>query len=296
MNSKPSVGMIGIGLMGHGIAWNIAHADYPLTVLDHPGNQPLDELRGMGVTVARSIADVVKACDIVLLCVTGAPQVEAILTAPDGVIAHLRKDMIVIDCSTSLPDTSKEMAARIAAAGGHFLDAAMTRLPAHARAGTLNLLVGGDAAILKRAHALLECFSEHITHIGEVGSGHLMKLLHNYVSIGMVSILGEVAAHAAKAGIAPELLVDVLAKGGGGGVALQRISPYLLTGDPQTMPFTISNAAKDLHYYQMAATTAGAAHQIAQSVADTLQTMVEKGQGQNYMPELASLLNGKNPV
>ena len=294
MNPKPSIGMIGIGLMGHGIAWNIAHSHYPLTVLDHPGNQPLDELRDMGVTVANSIVDVVKASDIILLCVTGAPQVEAILTAADGVIAHLRPEMIVIDCSTSLPETSRQMAARISAAGGHFLDAAMTRLPPHARAGMLNLLVGGDAAILSRVHPLLTCFSEHITHIGDIGSGHLMKLLHNYVSIGMVCVLGEVAAHAAKAGITPDMLVDVLAKGGGGGIALQRISPYLFTGDPRSMPFTLKNAAKDLSYYQMAATSAGAYSHIAHSIAETLHSVVQKGHGQHYVPELASLLKGDN--
>ena len=267
------------------------HCAVPLSA-DRVG--PLDDLRAMDVKVAHSIKEVVKAADIVLLCVTGAPQVEAILTASDGVIAHLRPDMIVIDCSTSLPDTSRAMAEQIHAMGGHFLDAAMTRLPAHARAGTLNLLVGGDAEILSRAYPLLDCFSEHITHIGAVGSGHLMKLLHNYVSIGMVSLLGEVSAHATKAGLSPKLLIDVLAKGGGDGIALQRISPYLLTGDPNTMPFTISNAAKDLHYYEMAAATAGAYHTIAQSIAKTLQQVVDREHGQMYLPELATLLKDNN--
>ena len=293
MTLKPAIGMIGIGLMGHGIAYNILRAHYPLTVLDHAGNQPLDELLGMGATHAPTIKDVVEACDIVLLCVTGAPQVEAILAGPEGVITRLRPDMIVIDCSTSLPETSRAMAAQINAAGGHFLDAAMTRLPPNARAGTLNLLVGGDEAILARVHPLLDCFSEHITHIGPVGSGHLMKLLHNTVSVGMVSLLAEVAAHAAQAKIPPALLIDVLEKGGGGGIALQRLSPYLLTGDPNNMPFTISNGAKDLAYYQKAAESAGAAHTIAQGIADTLQSLVEDGHGQRYMPEVAIVLKAK---
>ena len=78
-SSTPPIGMIGVGLMGHGIAWNIAHAGYRLTVLDHPGNQPVDDLRAMGVRVLPRIADVVSAVEIVILCVTGTPQVEAIL-------------------------------------------------------------------------------------------------------------------------------------------------------------------------------------------------------------------------
>ena len=286
----PSVGMIGIGLMGHGIAYNLAKTGYRLTVLEHAGNQPLSELTDMGVKTAATIADVIGEADYVILCVTGAPQVEEIITQTHGVAAHLRKGTIVIDCSTSLPETSKRMAARIMDAGGYFLDAAMTRLPVHARAGTLNLLVGGDVAILQKAQKMLECFSESITYIGPTGSGHLMKLLHNTVSIGMVALLGEVAAHAAQAGLSAELFIDVLTKGGGGGAALQRISPYVLTGDAQNMAFTINNAAKDLHYYTMAAEAAGASHQIAASIANTLQAIAQQGSGQAYLPQLASLL------
>jgi 3-hydroxyisobutyrate dehydrogenase-like beta-hydroxyacid dehydrogenase len=287
---KQTVGMIGIGLMGHGIATNLAKAGYRLTVLEHAGNQPLSELTDMGVKTATTIAEVVGDADYVILCVTGAPQVEEIITQTHGVAAHLRKGTIVIDCSTSLPETSKRMATKITEAGGYFLDAAMTRLPVHARAGTLNLLVGGDAVILQKAQKVLESFSESITYIGPTGSGHLMKLLHNTVSIGMVALLGEVAAHAAQAGLSAELFIDVLTKGGGGGAALQRISPYVLTGDAQNMAFTINNAAKDLNYYTMAAEAAGASHQIAASIANTLQEIAQQGSGQAYLPELATLL------
>ena len=285
-----TIGMIGIGLMGHGIAYNLARAGYALRVLDHPGNQPLTELTAMGVKVAKTIADVVSGADIVLLCVTGAPQVEEIITGADGVAAHLGKDCIVIDCSTSLPDTSKRVAARLAAAGASSPHQENVRLPVHARAGTLNLLVGGDPAILQKAYHVLDTFSENITHIGDVGTGHLMKLLHNTVSIGMVTLLAEVAAHATREGLAPDVLVDVLAKGGGGGIALQRLAPYLLTGDALNMAFTINNAAKDLHYYEMAAATAGATHDIAATLAKTLQMAAQGGHGHSYLPELASLL------
>lgn len=290
MSKQPAIGMIGIGLMGHGIAWNIAKAGYGLTILDHPGNQPVDDLRGMGVQVAPRIADVAQAADIIVLCVTGSPQVEAILTGPDGVVAHLRPGTVVVDCSTALPESSARMAAAVAAAGGQFLDAAMTRLPQHARAGTLNLLVGGDTALLERLRPLLETFSENITHIGGVGSGHLMKLLHNYVSLGFLALLAEVAAHGQKAGVEMATLVDVLAQGGGGGTALQRISPFLLEGDPSSVPFFISNAAKDLGYYRQAAEAAGVHRAIADAVGTTLDSVVAQGHGQDYVPQLAALL------
>ncbi|MBC9177760.1 NAD(P)-dependent oxidoreductase [Pseudoroseomonas ludipueritiae] len=290
MSKQPAIGMIGIGLMGHGIAWNIANAGYGLTILDHPGNQPVDDLRGMGVKVAPRIADVAQAADVIVLCVTGSPQVEAILTGEGGVVAHLRPGTVVVDCSTALPESSRRMAAAVAAAGGQFLDAAMTRLPQHARAGTLNLLIGGDPALLERLRPLLDTFSENITHIGDVGSGHLMKLMHNYVSLGFVALLAEVAAHGQKAGLEMATLIEVLAQGGGGGTALQRISPFLLEGDPASMPFTISNAAKDLGYYRQAAEASGMPRAIADAVGSTLDGAVSSGHGQDYVPQLAALL------
>lgn len=290
MSKKPAIGMIGVGLMGHGIAWNIAEAGYGLTILDHPGNQPVDDLRALGVQLAPQIADVAHAADVIVLCVTGSPQVEEILTGADGVITHLRPGTAVVDCSTALPESSARMAAAVAAAGGQFLDAAMTRLPQHARAGTLNLLVGGDPALLERLRPLLEAFSENITHIGAAGSGHLMKLLHNTVSLGFVALLAEVAAHGRKAGLEMATLIDVLAQGGGGGTALQRISPFLLDGDPSSMPFSISNAAKDLGYYRQAAEVAGVHRAIADAVGQTLGAAVSDGHGQDFVPQLADLL------
>ncbi len=276
--------------MGHGIAWNIANAGYRLTVLDHPGNQPMEDLRTMGVAAAPSLAEVVHASEIVMLCVTGSPQVEAILTGEGGVVAHLRPGMVVIDCSTALPHSTEGMAAAVVKAGGQFMDAAMTRLPQHARAGTLNLLIGGDAALLARIRPLLETFSETITHIGGVGAGHRMKLLHNYVSLGFMALLGEVAAHGEKARIDPAILIDVLAKGGGGGAALDRMTPFLLHGDPSSVPFFISNAAKDLAYYRTTAAGAGATHTIADAVGGVFEAAVADGSGQAFVPQLAALL------
>ena len=287
---KPAIGMIGIGLMGHGIACNIAEKGYRLTILDHPGNQPTDDLRAMGVQVAASIADVTQAAEIVILCVTGSPQVEAILSAPDGVIANLRPGMIVLDCSTALPDSTARMSAAVMAKGARFMDAAMTRLPKNAREGTLNLLIGGDATLLEELRPLLTTFAENITHIGGVGDGHRMKLLHNYVSLGFMTLLAEVSAHAEQAGIAASTLINVLAEGGGGGAALTRMTPFLLTGDPSNVSFFIRNAAKDLTYYRQTAIASGVYHGIADAVGETLDSVVTSGHGDAFVPQLAELL------
>lgn len=107
--------------------------------------------------------------------------------------------------------------------------------------------------MVAKAMPLLRTFAENVTHAGPVGAGHRIKLLHNFVSIGSVVLLAEAAACAAGSGIDPKVFVDVLASGGGAGISLDRLKPYLLSGDASGMLFSMSNALKDLRYYvQMA--------------------------------------------
>ena len=291
--NTPRIGLVGVGLMGHGIALNIARKGHALTVLEHPGNQPLDELRALGVGTAASVQDLARRVQVLILCVTGSPQVEAVLLGGQGALAALRPGTVVIDCSTALPGSTETVARAVAEAGGRFLDAPMTRTPREAAEGRLNLLVGGDTQLLQECLPLLQCFAENITHTGAVGSGHRMKLLHNYVSLGSVALIAEAAACALAGDVAPQVLLDVLAKGGGGGVALERLRPYLLQQDPSGLRFFMSNALKDMDYYTTMAQDAGAAHGIAQAVRDTFAQAVAEGGPQRLVPELVPLLHAK---
>ncbi|CAN7670281.1 NAD(P)-dependent oxidoreductase [Variovorax paradoxus] len=281
--------MIGIGMMGHGIASNIARHGYPLAVLEHPGNQPLDALKAAGARSFTRAAELAAQSDIVILVLTGSPQVEAVLTGEGGVLQGLRPGSIVIDCSTAIPASTLRMAQAVEAAGSRFLDTPMTRTPKEAAEGRLNLLVGGDAALLEECRPLLSCFAENILHAGPVGAGHGMKLLHNFVSLGTVALIAEAAACAGQHGVAPEMFVEILAKGGGGGVALERLRPYLTAKDTSSLRFSIANASKDLGYYNTMAGDAGAHRDIAAAVLQTLQ----HAQGlapEALVPELADLL------
>jgi 3-hydroxyisobutyrate dehydrogenase-like beta-hydroxyacid dehydrogenase len=288
-----NVGMIGVGLMGHGIASNIVKHGHQLAVMDHPGNQPLDALKAAGVRSFAKACDVASRSDVVILVLTGSPQVETVLTGLDGVISGLRPGTMVIDCSTALPSSTRRMAQAVHTAGGRFLDCPMTRTPREAAEGRLNLLVGGDAAVLESCRPLLRCFAENITHAGDVGAGHSMKLLHNFVSLGMVTLLAEAAACADMHGVAPEVFVEVLAQGGGGGTALERLRPYLLSQDASGLRFSISNAVKDIGYYDTMAQDAGAAHQVAEAVLRTLQRAASQAQPETPVPELVTLLARK---
>jgi 3-hydroxyisobutyrate dehydrogenase-like beta-hydroxyacid dehydrogenase len=289
---KKNVGMVGIGLMGHGIASNLVRHGHRLVMLEHAGNQPLDALKAAGAVGLQRAAEVAARADVVILVLTGSPQVEQVLTGAGGVLEGLRPGSVVIDCSTAIPSSTLRMAQAVQAAGGRFLDAPMTRTPKEAAEGRLNLLVGGDAALLDECRPLLQCFAENITHAGPVGAGHGMKLLHNFVSLGMVTLLAEAAACAQRDGVAPEVFVDVLAKGGGGGIALERLKPYLLARDPSGLRFTVANACKDLGYYDTMAADAGASRHIAAAVRATLEGALARGKGGALVPELVTILAG----
>lgn len=288
---QANLGLIGVGLMGLGIATNLVRKGHSLTVMAHAGNQPLDELTSHGVKVVDTAAQVARHSDILLICVTGSAQVEAVLTGEQGALAGLRPGAIVIDCSTSLPQTSTSMAAATQAIGGQFMDAAMTRTPVEAMQGRLNLLVGGPIETLEAVRPVLACFAENITHTGPVGSGHQMKLLHNFVSLGTVTLIAEAAACARAAGLDSGVFTDILSRGGAGGTALERIKPYLLHDDPTGLRFSLANALKDISYYTDMVTQMGGASAVAQGVRSNLQTACERGDPQGLVPELVARLS-----
>ncbi len=284
------IGIVGVGLMGHGIASNLQRKGWRIGFLDHPGNQPTDDLRARGAYVADSPAALAAKCDTVILCVTGTPQVEAVMTGKDGILAALSEGKVVIDCSTAVPDSTRKMARLAAEAGGAMLDAPMTRTPREAAEGRLNLIVGGDRDLFESKRPILESFAENITYAGEIGAGHTLKLLHNFVSLGFSAVLCEAAAASAKAGIDPAIFHDVLAHGGGAGVVLDRLSPYILQQDIGGFRFTLANSHKDLDYYCTMAENMEAASAIAKSVRDTYKAEAENGNAPRFVPELIKLL------
>jgi 3-hydroxyisobutyrate dehydrogenase-like beta-hydroxyacid dehydrogenase len=150
--------------------------------------------------------------------------------------------------------------------------------------------VGADADLLVRCMPVLRCFAENITHAGPIGSGHRMKLLHNYVSLGMATLLAEAAACAQRSCVAMETFVEVLGKGGGGGAALERMKPYLLAQDSSGLRFTVSNALKDISYYNTMASDIEADSSIAQAVKHTLQAACDAGEGQALVPQMMSII------
>lgn len=285
------IGMIGIGMMGHGIATNLVKHGNPLMVLDHPGNQPIDNLIAAGTTVATTPKELTSQCDVVLLCVTGTPQVEDVLLGEQGVLEGLRPGTIIIDCSTAIPTSTERIAKLVAESGGQFMDAAMTRTPKEAAEGRLNLLVGASDELFEQCKPILSCFAENIVHAGPVGAGHRIKLLHNFVSLGSVALIAEAAACAQNAGIPAQTFIDVLAVGGGWGAPLERIKNYLASGDSSAMRFSIANSLKDLSYYNQMAEDMHVDHTIAAAVKETIEAATKEADPQSFLPQMSTIIS-----
>jgi len=289
IDKKNKIGIIGVGLMGHGIATNIIKHGYPLVLLDHPGNQPVDDIMSKGATKAATPAQIAEQASVIILCVTGTPQVEDVLYSTHGLLKHILPGTIIIDCSTAIPSSTVKIAQDIQAAGGLFLDAPMTRTPKEAAEGRLNLIVGGDEALFERCKPLLQSYAENITFAGPVGSGHRMKLIHNFVSLGFSAVLAEAAACSERAGVAPDVLMEILSTGGGNGVVLNRLKPYIETRDGSGFRFSLANALKDMTYYTTMAQEAGTLHGTAEAIRKTFE-YGQQAKPQGTVPELITIL------
>jgi len=283
---KKHIGLIGAGLMGSGIAASLLRKGFPLTILDHPGNQPLGPLLAAGARTSPRAADLASQVDILILCVTGSPQVEAVLFQQGGVLEGLKKGITVIDCSTAIPSSTLKIAQAIQDAGGRFLDAPMTRTPKEAAEGRLNLIVGGEREVYESCLPVLQSYAENIVYAGGVGAGHQMKLLHNFVSLGFSAVLAEAAACARQTGTDPQTFCDILAAGGGGGVVLNRLRPYIESGDTSGFRFSMANALKDMGYYCTMAEEQGAYDALAVAIREIYAEAAQAGLEQSPVPVL----------
>ncbi len=291
MAELKQVGLIGAGLMGHGIGKNLLAKGFSLSFLDHPGNQPVDDLLALGARRLPAVMEVTRHAEVVLLCVTGSPQVEDTMFRRDGVLAALRPDQIVVDCSTAEPHVTQRVAAAVAERGARFLDAPLTRTPREAEEGRLNVMVGGDAATLEAVRPLFDTFAENIYHAGAVGAGHTLKLLHNYISLGNCVLLAEAVVCARRGGVDMRTFIDVLSSGGGDSVALRRLAPYVLNRDLGAFRFSLANSRKDLSYYTAMADHHGVPALAAHAIQQVFTLVQALGAGERPVPTLVDLLD-----
>ena len=281
---QSQIGFIGAsGLMGHGMAKNLLAAGFPVA---YTVNRTEPEgLADGGATRAADNAELGRTCAVVFICVTAATDVEAIVTGPQGLLADPQDGLVIVDSSTSEPTTTHRLAALCAERGVHFVDAPLTRGPAEAEAGTLNIIVGAEQDLLERLRPLLDACAENIIHAGPTGAGHTVKLLNNFVVQAQATALAEAFAVATRAGANPQTLVDVLSMGMANNGLLQ-IMGRTLGGDYEGMVFELDNARKDVRYYTRLAGDLAHPVTVGDGVHEALVLASALGFGEDYVPSL----------
>jgi 3-hydroxyisobutyrate dehydrogenase-like beta-hydroxyacid dehydrogenase len=290
---KPRIGFIGIGLMGHGIAKNLVTKGFPLTVRVNRNRAPLADLLAAGAQEVKTNADVARNADIVVLCVTGAPQVEEIINGSDGIAGAARKGLVVIDTSTSEPATTTKMREALAGKGVRFVDAPLARTPVEAELGKLNIMVGADDATFAELKPVFEAFCENIIHAGPPGHGIVLKLINNFLAMAIANASAEACAAAAKSGLSIRKLHEVVSAGAVNSGIFQMLVGKMLGGDLTGLKFTLVNAMKDLRYYTHMAESLPVSAIMGEAVHQSLVNANLLGFGDKY---IASLLEAQEKL
>ena len=290
------VGFAGTGLMGRGMAKNILAAGYPLAVVAHRSRAPIEALVHLGATELHSYRNLAVGSDVVLLCVTGTPEVESIVYGRDGLLEGARKGLIVIDCSTSEPASSERIGVDLAERGASLVDAPLARTPADAEAGRLNTMVGASQEDFERVRPLLAACCENVFHMGPVGSGHKTKLVYNFITMGYAALISEALCACAATGVDLERFSGVVSAGGANSGIFQLIVPKALeSGDCSGLNFSLANAEKDLRYYNRMADTVPLSGPLGRAVQHALIQGLNLGYADGLVGDLLRVqerLNG----
>jgi len=292
------IGFIGVGLMGHGMAKNLVEKGFPVIVMGHRNRQPVEDLKKRGAKEAKKTGDLVRGSDVVILCVTGSPQVEAMVYGADGILANARRGLVVIDCSTSEPTSSTRIFADLKKAGVTFVDAPLTRTPVEAEQGRLNTMVGADNKTFKAILPVLQGFCENVFHVGAAGAGHKLKLVNNFFAMGQVALIAEAFAACTKVGIDPRRLVELVTKGAANSGIFQMCAGRAVEGDYTGMKFALVNARKDVDYFNRMADAAQMVAPLAATVLQSLRHAIALGFGDGLVPSMIEAqckLNGVSP-
>jgi 3-hydroxyisobutyrate dehydrogenase-like beta-hydroxyacid dehydrogenase len=280
------------------MARNIVEKGFPLTVTAHRNHAPIEDLVKRGAVEAASARAVAERSSIVLLCVTGSREVEAVIRGKDGLKAGLKPGSVIIDCSTADPTSTVVLAEELAAAGIDYADAPLSRTPKEAWEGKLDTMVGATDAVFARIRPVLETWAGKIVHIGGVGDGHRMKLLNNFVSLGYAAIYAEALALANKVGISSERFDSVIRGGRMDNGFYQTFMGYTIEGNREAHKFTIANAFKDLTYLESMADSVKLANPVGNVVKNAFaQAFNAGGDGpENYVPHLPEYVGRANGI
>ena len=280
------IGFIGAsGLMGHGMAKHLRAQGYPLALTVHKNRERVTDLLDAGATLAATPAALARTSDIVFVCVTGSPQVEAVVSGPEGLLTGAASGLLIVDTSTAEPDSTNRLRALCEAQGVQYIDAPLARTPLEAEAGRLNVMVGATDAQFALLKPVLQAFAENVFHVGQAGAGHVIKLLNNFIAQAICTATAEAFAVGQRAGVDLKQLVALVSAGGVNSGLFQLMSKTL-DGDLAGLRFEMNNARKDIRYYTHLAENLAVPTVVGEAVHQSLTLACALGYGEKFVPSL----------
>jgi len=222
-----SVGFIGLGNMGNPMAGNILKSGFPVTVFDK-NPKAMENLVQAGAKAGASARQVVENVEVLLTCLPGTPEVETLYLEPGGLVELAKPGNVLVDLSSVLPSTPRKIEPRARARGVEFLESPVSGGVTGARAATLAVMTGGDAAVLERVRPILRSIGPNIYHVGAVGAGNTVKAINNMMASVNALAMMEGMVLGVKAGLDLKMLYDIVKDSSGNSNALARVPRALI--------------------------------------------------------------------
>jgi 3-hydroxyisobutyrate dehydrogenase-like beta-hydroxyacid dehydrogenase len=286
-STTPRVGFIGLGTMGGQMARRLVSQGYAVRGYD-PSAERADRAKAAGVVLDSSPGRVAAASDLVLSSLPDPAAVRGAYLGEDGVLAGAHAGMTWIDMSTIDPETWREVAAKAVPAGIDCLDAPVSGGPAEAGSGKLVFLVGGEAAVLERCRPVLMALATDLHHVGPLGSGLVVKLVNNVMSMGNMVVAAEAMVLGVKAGVDPRRLFEILSTSGGRSHHFLKRMPNVLAGD-FTPNFSIALSKKDVSLALALAAGLGIPLPVASAVRQVYEAAAAQGLANQDMAAVTRL-------
>jgi 3-hydroxyisobutyrate dehydrogenase len=266
-----TVGFIGLGNMGQGMAGNIQKADYPLVVYDirHDSLQPFV---ARGARAASSPAEVAQRSEVIFTSLPGPREVEEVALGAQGILEGIRPGGIYVDLSTSRPTLIRHLEPHFREKGAHVLDAPVSGGKTGAATRNLAVMVGGERDIYTRIKPILDAFGDKVFYAGSIGAGSVCKLVHNMISHGIRQAIAEGLTLGVKAGVEPEALWECVRRGSVGRMRLlhEGLVRTWFRGQFEPASFALALSLKDITL----ATELGQEYNVPMPVANLVQQIV----------------------
>jgi 3-hydroxyisobutyrate dehydrogenase-like beta-hydroxyacid dehydrogenase len=272
-----TVGYIGLGRMGGGMALNLAKSVSPVYVFD-PISEAMKPLLDAGAIACDSAADIAKKCDLIFMCLPFAPEVRAVMFGPGGIHNARRNELTIVDSTTLDRTDAIAICKEAAEVGITYWDCPISGMPFRAHDGTLTMMFGGSAEGFAFAKPYLDDMGEHIIHAGPVGCGQAMKALNNIVYDINIAAISEVIPLALAVGLDADLVAELMTTGSSKSFASEYFVPRMMDRAFHT-DFAMEDAYKDIINVQRMRDETGASIPVVDAMVKSYQSTMDAGFG-----------------